>query len=62
MEAGARMAIDPYNPVEVHASRREADKRALYVYGRFAKELGYTVTVRPTPGRKQFGIYLVRKP
>ena len=55
------MGIDPYNPVEVHDSRREADTRALHIYGRFAKALGYTVTVRLTPGRRQFGIYLVRK-
>lgn len=55
------MELDPYNPVEVHESRRAADSRALHVYGRFAKSLGYTVTVRRTPGRKTFGIYLVRK-
>lgn len=55
------MDIDPYNPVEVHASRRAADSRALHIFGRFAKELGYTVTVRKTPSGKTFGIYLVRK-
>lgn len=54
-------AIDPYNPVEVHDSRREADSRALHIYGKFAKALGYTVTVRRTPGRKRFGIYLVKR-
>jgi hypothetical protein len=53
--------IDRYNPVETHATRREADSRALHVYGRHAKKLGYTVTVAPTPGRRAFGIYLVRK-
>lgn len=57
----ARMDIDPYNPVEVHASRRVADGRALRVYGKHAKALGYTVTVRATPSGKSFGIYLVRK-
>lgn len=55
------MAVDPYNPVEVHPTRRAADSRALHVYGKHAKRLGYTVTVQPTPGRKGFGIYLVRK-
>jgi hypothetical protein len=55
------MDIDPYNPVEVHDSRRAADSRALHIYGKHAKALGYTVTVRRTPGRKGFGIYLVRK-
>jgi hypothetical protein len=54
-------SVDPYNPVEVHDSRRAADSRALHVYGRHAKALGYTVTVRKTPGGKTFGIYLVRK-
>ena len=55
------MDIDPYNPVEVHDSRRVADSRALHIYGKQAKALGYTVTVRRTPGRKTYGIYLVRK-
>lgn len=54
------MKYDPYNPVETHPTRRAADTRALHIYGRKAKQLGYTVTVAPTPGRRAFGIYLVR--
>jgi hypothetical protein len=52
---------DPYNPVEIHDDRRTADLRALHVYGKHAKSLGYSVTVARTPGRKRYGIYLVRK-
>lgn len=55
------MNIDPYNPVEVHATSRAAHIRALTIYGKHAKALGYTVTVRRTPSRKAYGIYLVRK-
>jgi hypothetical protein len=58
MEVG-EVKYDPYNPVETHPTRRAADTRALHVYGRKAKELGYTVTVAPTPGGRAFGIYLV---
>lgn len=53
---------DPYNPVEVHDDRHTAYARALHVYGRDAKTLGYSVTVARTPGRRRYGIYLVRKP
>lgn len=55
------MKYDRYNPVEVHSTRRAADSRALHVYGKHAKNLGYTVTVARTPSRKAYGIYLVRK-
>jgi hypothetical protein len=55
------MKYDKYNPVEVHDTRRAADHRALHVYGKHAKSLGYTVTVARTPSRKAYGIYLVRK-